>query len=277
MIPGVFARTYAARFPGELFARIRADGFTAVQFNLACAGLASLPDAFPEGIGSVIADGARTAGVSLCALSGTYNMAHPDAKRRNADRKGFLNVLRAAHDMDVRLVTLCTGSRDPSNMWAAHPENASSNAWSTLVEELEFAIPAAEALGIRLGIEPEPGNVIADATLARKVLDQIGSKTLGIVLDAANLLPPELHHRQADVVAQATDLLAADMLLVHAKDVDRDGRHVPAGKGAVDLRAFVARVKQAGYDGPLVAHNFDEADAPYVATYLSTLIAEQAA
>ncbi|HTJ92109.1 MAG TPA: sugar phosphate isomerase/epimerase [Pararobbsia sp.] len=272
MTPGIFARTYAARFPGDLFTQIRRDGFTAVQFNLSCAGLASLPADLPDGVGEAIANGARDAGVTICALSGTYNMAHPDAAHRKRDRPGFLNVLQAARAMNVKLVTLCTGSRNPANMWAAHPDNTSSAAWAALLEELEFAVPAAQALGLQLGIEPEPGNVIADATLAREVLDEIGSPTLGIVLDAANLLPPEVHDRQADVVAQATDLLAQDLLLVHAKDVDNRGVHVPAGKGAVDLRAFVARVRGAGYDGPLVAHNFDEADAPYVASYLAQLI-----
>lgn len=276
MIPAIFARTYAAKFPGELFARVRGDGFAAVQFNLACAGLASLPDELPDGIGDAIARGARASGVGICALSGTYNMAHPDPERRQRDRKGFLNVLRAARAMDVRLVTLCTGSRNPSDMWAAHSENTSPAAWTSLREELDFAVPAAQEYGVQLGIEPEPGNVIADAILARRILDEVGSTTLGIVLDAANLLPPEQHHRQADVVAQATDLLAQAMLLVHAKDVDAQGHHVPAGKGAVDLRAFVARVKQAGYDGPLVAHNFDEAHAPDVAMYLSMLIEEHA-
>src|SRR5580698_1569883 len=101
MTPGVFARTYAAKYPGELFARIRADGFCAVQFNLSCAGLASLPAEVPTGIGESIAQGAREAGVTLCALSGTYNMAHPDAANRQRDRLGFTNVMRAARDMNV--------------------------------------------------------------------------------------------------------------------------------------------------------------------------------
>lgn len=276
MTPGIFARTYAARFPGELFARIRDDGFSSVQFNLSSAGLAPLPAELPDGIGESIAQGAAAAGLTICALSGTYNMAHPDAAQRRSDRRGFANVLRAAHAMNVKLVTLCTGSRDASNMWRAHADNASPAAWSALREELDFAVPAAHALGIRLGIEPEPGNVIANAVLARKVLDEVGSKTIGIVLDAANLLPPELHARQNEVVAEATALLADDLLLVHAKDVDHTGANVPAGKGAVDLPSFVSRVREVGYDGPLVGHNFDEANAPYVASYLTSLIAEYA-
>jgi sugar phosphate isomerase/epimerase len=275
MTPGIFARTYAAKFPGDLFARIRSDGFSAVQFNLSSAGLASLPPEFPDGKGEELARAALEAGLTICALSGTYNMAHPDAQQRQRDRRGFLNVLRTARAMNVSLVTLCTGSRDVTNMWHAHPDNRTEAAWATLREELDLVIPAAQEYGVKLGIEPEPGNVIANALLARKILDEVGSKSLGIVLDAANLLPPELHARQDEVVAQATDLLADDLLLVHAKDVDSAGANVPAGKGAVDLPGFVARVRQAGYDGPLVAHNFEEAEAPYVASYLSDLIRER--
>lgn len=272
MTPGVFARTYAARYPGELFAQIGRDGFSAVQFNLSSAGLASLPATLPSGIGELVAKGARDAGVSICALSGTYNMAHPDAEHRKLDRVGFENVLRAARDMGVSLVTLCTGSRDTSNMWHAHPENSSKEAWSALREELDFALGVAEQYGLSLGVEPEPGNVVANAVVARKLLDEVGTKRLGIVLDAANLLPPELQSHQREVVAQATDLLGEHLLLVHTKDVDSSGANVPAGKGAVDLPSFVASVKGTGYDGPLVGHNFEESEAPYVASYISGLI-----
>jgi sugar phosphate isomerase/epimerase len=275
MTPGVFARTYAAKYPGELFARIRADGFCAVQFNLSCAGLASLPAEVPTGIGESIAQGAREAGVTLCALSGTYNMAHPDAANRQRDRLGFTNVMRAARDMNVSLVTLCTGSRDAWNMWQAHPENDSNEAWSVLREELDFALTLAEQFDLVLGIEPEPGNVIANAPLARKILDEVGSRRLGIVLDAANLLPPEAQPRQHEIVAEAADLLGGSLFLVHAKDIDSNGVVVPAGKGAVDLPAFVARMKEVGYNGPLVGHNFAEVDAPGVAAYLASIIRDE--
>ena len=272
MTPGVFARTYAAKYPGELFARIREDGFSAVQFNLSCAGLAPLPAELPAGLAESIASGARQAGLTLCALSGTYNMAHPEAANRQRDRLGFANVMRAARDMDVSLVTLCTGSRDASNMWHAHPDNDSQEGWTALREELDFALALAEQFNVVLGIEPEPGNVIANAVLARKVLDEVGSRRLGIILDAANLLPPEAQPRQHEIVAEAADLLGGSLFLVHAKDIDSNGVVVPAGRGAVDLPAFVARMKEVGYDGPLVGHNFEEADAPGVAAYLTSII-----
>ncbi|NBB09826.1 sugar phosphate isomerase/epimerase [Pseudomonas sp. SLFW] len=276
MTPGVFARTYSAKYPGSLFSKIRADGFGATQFNLSCAGLASLPRELPDGIAASIAQGAREAGISICALSGTYNMAHPDPVYRRSLRLGFANVMRAAREMGVPLVTLCTGSRELSDMWRAHPDNASRQAWYDLRDELAFALALADEFDLTLGIEPEPGNVICDAVAARKVLDEVRSSRLGIVLDAANLLPPSAQSRQQEIVAHATDSLGEHLLLVHAKDIDSHGIVVPAGKGAVDLPQFVARVRATGYDGPLVGHNFEEVDAPGVADYLQRIIRREA-
>lgn len=272
MVPGIFARTYAHRDLPELFGRIRGDGFAAVQFNLSCAGLSPLPADLPAGLPERIRREADAAGVDLCALSGTYNMAHPDPDRRAADRVGFANVVWAAADMGVPLVTLCTGSRDPADMWRGHPENGTPEAWSALRGELDVALDLAGRAGLRLGVEPEPGNVVSDAAVARRLLDEVGGERLGIVLDAANLLPPEALPRQAAIVARACVLLGPHLLLVHAKDVDAEGRVVPAGRGAVDLPAFVTAVRRAGYDGPLVGHNFAEHEAPGVAAELARLI-----
>jgi sugar phosphate isomerase/epimerase len=273
MTPGIFARTYASKNPATLFAHVRRDGFTTVQFNLSCVGLDPLPAQLPPGIGKTVLAGAQANSVTLCALSGAYNMIHPDAAHRKADRAGFANVVLAAHEMGVSLVTLCTGTRDMSNMWRAHPDNVTSGAWMDLRAELDYALRIAEEADLSLAIEPEPGNVIVNAPLARRLLNEVGARRLGVILDAANLLPPEAHRRQADIVAQATELLGGDLFLVHVKDVDALGKVVPAGKGAVDLPAFVARVLSTGYDGPLIGHGFEEVDAPVVAAYLSSLIA----
>lgn len=272
MMPGIFARTYASKDPAVVFAQIRKDGFAALQFNLSCAGLDPLPAHLPPELPARVQAASEAEELTLSALSGTYNMAHPDAALRKANRAGFANVVKAAQGMGVSLVTLCTGSRDASDMWRAHPDNASASAWADLRAELDWALGLAEEADLRLAIEPEPGNVVADASLARRLLDEVGSSRLGIILDAANLLPPERIERQAEIVAEATDLLGRDLFLVHAKDVDASGKVVPAGQGAVDLPAFVARVRSTGYDGPLVGHNFAEAEAPGVAAYLRSLI-----
>jgi sugar phosphate isomerase/epimerase len=258
----------------KICARIAHDGFQTIQFNFSSAGLPSLPKEWPEEIIKGVMASAHRSGLTICALSGTYNMAHPDVARRGSDRVGFTNIVRAAQFMQVPLVTLCTGSRHATNMWAAHPENGSPEAWSALRGELDFALELAERHGVALGVEPEPGNVVATARHARRLLDEIESTQLKIVLDAANLLPPESQTRQREVVAEAVALLGADLALVHTKDVGPSGEAVAAGRGVVDFHNFLKGIKSTNYRGPLVSHNFPEEDAAYVSGFLRRVLEE---
>ena len=257
MYSAVFARTYPATDSAQVLAAAALDGYQGVQFNLQCAGIASLPEILPEGLPQTIAEQAKSLGLKIAALSGTYNMAHPDERARVKSRAGFLNVLKAASQMGTSIVTLCTGSRDVQNMWKAHPENTTAQAWSDLRAEMDIALEVAERYGIRLGIEPEPGNVICDAKAAERFLKEVNSKQLGIVLDAANLLSAELLPQQHAVMQEAIDLLGESLLLAHAKDINSQGLVVGAGDGAVDLNAFARLVRSTGYDGALVAHGFE--------------------
>jgi sugar phosphate isomerase/epimerase len=273
---GIFSRTYQLPGIDRIFAQAAQDGFQAIQFNFSSAGLASLPKDWPETAVMGVMAGAKESRLSICAVSGTYNMAHPDVSRRQADRIGFTNVVRSAQVMRVPLVTLCTGTRHATDLWSAHPDNGSSEAWAAMRGELDFALDLAERHGVALGVEPEPGNIIRDARHARRLLDEIDSPRLKIVMDAANLLPPESQARQREVVSEAVALLGADLALVHTKDVGPSGEAVAAGRGVVDFRHFLKQVLASGYRGPLVSHNFPQRDAASVSNYLRRVLEEVA-
>jgi sugar phosphate isomerase/epimerase len=272
MYPAIFARTYTSKNAAEVFAAAAADGFSGVQFNLVSAGLPTLPEQLPHGLAEKIGHQAHAAGLALAALSGTYNMVHPDANIRAWSRKALGNVIEAARRMGAPVVTLCTGSRDPDDMWKHHPDNQSAIAWSVLRSELDFALPLAEAAGIKLAIEPEPGNVVNHAEAARRLLNEVASPLLGIVLDPANLLSPATLPQQHQVIAQAAQLLGVSLLLAHIKDIDPSGRVTAPGRGAVDLPAFVAALRSIAYDGALIAHGFSEEYAAEVSSILLDLI-----
>jgi sugar phosphate isomerase/epimerase len=269
---GVFSRTYQPVGIDQIFARISHDGFQTIQFNFSSAGLPSLPKDWPEATVKEVMASAIQSGLTICALSGTYNMAHPDVARRQADRIGFTNVVRAAQIMRVPLVTLCTGTRNATDMWKAHPDNGSPEAWAALRGELDFALELAERHGVALGVEPESGNVVGNAKSARRLLDEIAMPQLKIVIDAANLLPPHSQTRQREVVAEAVSLLGADLALVHTKDVSPAGEAVAAGRGVVDFHNFLKGIVSTGYRGPLVSHNFPEKDAAYVSGFLRRVL-----
>lgn len=269
MYPAIFARTYPLGPVNELLSAIGEDGYDGMQLNLSCLGLASLPDSVPAGELKAFAEAARKHGLAIAGLSGTYNMVHPDAAMRRAARARFANVVAAAPLLGAPIVTLCTGSRNADDMWAAHPDNASPSAWTDLRAELEEALELAEKHDIRL--EPEPGNVVANAVLARRILDEVKSPRLGIILDAANLVGDRLSD-QACVMDEAVDQLGEHITLAHAKDVDRAGKVVATGAGAVDLHRFLRLLRSCGYDQAVVAHGFEHKDVAASGAALRALL-----
>jgi sugar phosphate isomerase/epimerase len=274
MYSAIFSRTYAAKDIAEVFADAAQDGFQGVQANLSSAGLMSLPETLPSQVGKAFAEQARAKGLCIAALSGTYNMVHPNLRVREASRVGFCNVVQAARQMGTSVVSLCTGSRNEQDMWRSHPDNASAAAWNDLRSELEFALRLAEENGISLAIEPEPANVIHDAASARRILDEMASASLGIILDAANLLSPATLAVQRQIIAEAAGLLGDSLLLAHAKDIDAEGNVVTPGEGAVDLAAFTKALRLVGYDGALITHGFAEGKTRVAAETLRRLVEE---
>jgi sugar phosphate isomerase/epimerase len=210
--------------------------------------------------------------MTIAALSGTYNMIHPNYAVRRDGLRRLAVVMAAAHDLGVPLVTLCTGTRDPVDQWRHHPDNTDPAAWRDLLAEMEQAIRLAEAHDITLGIEPELANVVASARRARDLLDTMDSRHLAVVLDPANLFERATATERCRAIAQAIDLLGPDIAMAHAKDRAADGSFVAAGKGVIDFPDFVIRLKKIGFAGPLIAHGLPADDAPMVAERLRDIL-----
>ena len=134
---------------------VKQAGYDVAQFNMACVGLPSMPETIAPSIAKEIATASSTSGVTIAAVSGTYNMIHPDPAIRADGLARLATIIRAAPLMGTRLVTLCTGTRDPRDQWKHHPGNSSSEAWRDLLEEMGKALVLAGEYDVDLGIEPE--------------------------------------------------------------------------------------------------------------------------
>lgn len=268
---GIFAKTFAGTDPVKVLAQVKAAGFATAQYNMACSGLPSMPDEIAPDVASAVARAAEENGVTLCAVSGTYNMAHPDPAVRAEGLRRLETIAGACDAMGTGLITLCTGTRDPDDQWRGHPDNETPEAWRDMRIEMEKAVAIAERFGLRLGIEPELANIVSDAAKARRVLDEIGSPALAIVLDPANLFERAELAEQHRIVAEAIDLLADRMIMAHAKDRTASGGFTTAGQGVIDYPHYIARLRAAGFDGDLVAHGLAAHEAATVAAFLGGL------
>ncbi|PZR88960.1 MAG: sugar phosphate isomerase/epimerase [Candidatus Nephthysia bennettiae] len=259
---GIFAKTFARPSVEETLEAVAGAGLPAAQFNLSVLGLPTLPHAVPaEAIAATREAAART-GVGLAAISGAFNTAHPDPAVRKAGVARFPVLCEAASALDIPLITLSSGTRDPDDMWRYHPDNSSSAAWSDSRDSLAALAAIASEHGLKLAVEPEHTNVLATAALARRMLDEVGSPALGVVFDATNLIDPDQSTPDGtlSVITDAARLLGPDIVLGHAKELTSRRRPVPAGDGILPWDAIVDALDRAGFTGTLVIHGLSEAD-----------------
>ena len=198
-------------------------------------------------------------GIAVAAVDGTYNMVHPDRERRRRNLDHLLMVIELAPAFGTDIVTLCTGTRDDI-MWRHNDLNQTTEAWEDLLEQLGIATDAAERQGIRLAFEPEHNNVVDSAQRARRLMDEVGSPALKVLMDAANIFHRGDLDRMSEHLVEAFTLVGADIVLAHAKDLDHDGDAGgrAAGTGRLDYSQYLSLLKDHGFTGAIVFHQLHE-------------------
>ena len=243
---------------------VQEHGLACVHLNFNAAGVPSMPERIDDSLCDRIVREMRARAITVGSLSGTFNMIHPDVAVRRDGLKRLGVVAGSARRLGTSVITLCTGTRHPTSMWRAHPDNDTPEAWRDLIESMADAVEIARQHDVMLAIEPEVSNVIDSAAKARRLLDEIGSPRLKIIMDGANLFHTGELSKMHEILDSAFELLGPDVVVAHAKDLDRDGEagQVAAGRGLLDYDHYLALLGKIGFTGPLILHSLDESDVP---------------
>ena len=257
---GIFCKTFPRPMLEAALDAIVGHGLECVQFNMACAGLPPMPEHIEPAFAASIRRSFADRGLTMAAISGTFNMIHPDPRIRAVGLERLEVMASACEGLGTNVITLCTGTRDPEDIWRRHPENDTPSAWRDLVGSVGEAIRLTEPSGVVLAVEPEVANVVDSAAKARRLLDEIGSPRLKVVIDAANLFPTGGLSRMHAILDDAFALLGKDIVLAHAKDLAHDGEagHEAAGTGLLDYDHYLQGLMSCGFDGPLILHGLAE-------------------
>jgi sugar phosphate isomerase/epimerase len=238
-------------------------GYALAHWNFAAIGRSTLAADVEDAEFTVVRTALDSAGLGIPSVSGTFNMIHPDVDLRARQLEQAVRLIGLVPRLSAAVVTLCTGTRDPDNMWRAHSGNTDSSAWSDLRRSLDPLLEAAREAGIWLGVEPELANVVRDARTARRLLDEVGlDAPIGIILDPANLLTPETIDQQDKIIGEAIDLLGGRVIGLQAKDVVASGYSAP-GAGLMDYPAVFAQLARLG-PVPVIVQDASEDDAAQV-------------
>jgi Sugar phosphate isomerases/epimerases len=257
----------------ELFARIADCGYSVVQFGFATVvetefetdGKIEFPDcaALPSGVLSAIIRAAEKHGIEIAAANGTFNMAHPDAEVRAEGVRRFESFAAASRELGCVILSLCSGTRCREHLWTAHKENASPQAWHDLVDTAKRICEIAERLGLTLAVETEASNVISTPELARRLMDEVGSPSLKMILDPANLFLPGTAKSEnvRPILSHAFEWFGHDIVLAHGKDIRAsDGiDFCGTGEGIVDFAYLSELLVKYNFAGDMMLHGiYDE-------------------
>ena len=211
-IVGARLHDYGKGTPDELFARVSADGFAAVQlaYKKCVPTVKSYADITEALINDTIA--AEKAHNIQVAVLGTYvELAINDARRLQnvADFKGQLAVCKA-------LGAGCIGT-ETTKMCDQPAGTTREEAQELLCRSLAEILPVAEELGVTVGVEPVTYHSMNSAAATRHILDTMRSPNLKVIFDLSNLVDADNVNAQDRIWNDIGELVGDKIVAVHFK------------------------------------------------------------
>lgn len=264
---GVRGHDFGPATAHDLADRIASAGFSLVQLAPAKALLdyPLSPDheaerAFATSTASTFA----RVGLAVAALGCVIDTLHPDPERRKSERERFQRAISLCDAYAAPMVATETGKRSMDGRGYAELLDAFSR-WAGMAREK----------GVSIAIEPAFGHAIPDPWTTKRLLDDIGSPSVGIVYDPANLVDPADPGGQAALFALAFELLGDRILVVHAKDFTlsegRKSTTVP-GRGAMDWKAALDGYAYLPHKPPIIIEDQRPLDYGPAASFLESVL-----
>lgn len=185
--------------------------------------------------------------IDIAVLGCYLNLANPNQEKLKEIQHRYMANIRFASLLGCGVVGTETGA--PNEAYQFEEACRSEEALKTFITNLTPVVRYAEKMGVIVAIEPVFKHIVHNPARARRVLDEIGSPNLQIILDPVNLLDASNCDRQKEIVEEAIEVLGRDVAVVHIKDfVVKDGKliSVAAGQGSMDyteLMRFVRKEK----------------------------------
>lgn len=180
------------------------------------------------------------------AVLGCYlNLANPNTEKLAGIVEKYKAHIRFASLLGCGVVGTETGA--PNEEYKHEPACHSEEALQLFIKNLRPVVEYAEKMGVIFAIEPVWKHIVCNPARARRVLDEINSPNLQIILDPVNLLDISNYENQVRIVEEAIDVLGKDVAVVHIKDYvvkDGDLDSVAAGTGKMDYAAVIKFIKE---------------------------------
>ncbi len=242
MIIGMRGHDFGRMQPESLAAAIASHGYRAAQL--------AFTKAFPEPAENYMTPemlahirGAFAAQDVRIPVMGCYISASDrDDAVREAAKAQFAACLRAS----VTLGALCVGTETTHFTF---DESEREAAYARLLDFMRTVVPVAESCGAIVGIEPVAVHTLNTPEMTRRLLDDVPSPNVRIILDLANLVTPNTSSPEAQkaLLARCLACFGDKICVLHVKDgvFGDDGRWIdrPMGEGVMDWKTLLPMLR----------------------------------
>ena len=211
-IVGARLHDYGKGTPDELFARVSADGFAAVQlaYKKCVPTVKSYAD-ITEALVNDTITAEKTHNIQVAVLGTYVELAINDARRLQnvADFKSQLAVCKA-------LGAGCIGT-ETTKMCDQPAGTTREEAQELLCRSLAEILPVGEELGVTVGVEPVTYHSMNSAAATRHILDTMRSPNLKVIFDLSNLVDADNVNAQDRIWNDIGELVGDKIVAVHFK------------------------------------------------------------
>lgn len=215
------------------------------------------PGAFPDHVVAQIRAAFDAAGLETWAMDSYNNVSAGDEALRATAVESMRKSIAAAPGFGCDTIVTEAGRRGVGG-------------FDRCVQSFREFMPAAEAAGITVCVEPSYAQTVPNSWTMRGLIEEVCSPNLKVLLDPANILC-------YDSTSRPFDVLGSDIVLAHAKDCVVDEKGMPsfpsAGEGEVDWHLFMERLMALG-DVPLIIEYAKEETIGGVIDFLRDVAAD---
>ncbi|MDX5474387.1 MAG: sugar phosphate isomerase/epimerase [Bacillaceae bacterium] len=226
------------------------------------------PGLLTPGLSRTIKHELQNKGISISVLGCYLHLFDRNEEQRKVNIERFKEMIRHAKYFDAPIVATETGKITSGDF--------TDEDWTILKNTLTELVKEAEAWGVVIGIEAAEDHLVDDAKKLNRLLDEVQSTNLGVVLDPGNLITKDNIHKQDEVIEEMFNLLGNRVVAFQAKDclLDENNNYswVPVGKGQLNYELILRKLWEHKPEVDIILDAINPDNAAETKTYVEKLI-----
>ena len=229
------------------------DGVQMVCYK-AYPDIGQIPGAITQERAAQIGKAFSDSGKIIPLVGAYFNPIHTDEKKVENSLRIFEDYLRVCKAMGCNVVASETGSCN-NDEWTYHPGNRTEESLQGVVRAFSRLCDVAADCGSIVAMEGCSGHVCWDVDTLARARKMIGKKTR-VVFDLYNFMDTDNQGDYLKILDKGLDAFAGDIQVFHMKDCfltnGQKPIQTPFGKGELDMKAILTRIKNYDPDAVLV-------------------------